>query len=267
MSRIQETFATLRARNETGLIAFLTAGYPDLQATLRLVPALIEGGADIIELGIPFSDPLADGTTIQRASYHALQQGVTPADCLALVSNLRQAGVEKPLVLMGYYNPILAYGTEAFARAAAEAGADGLIVVDLPAEESSELVSPCRQHGLDFVPLVAPTSTDSRIAAIAKIASGFIYCVSVTGVTGARQELPADLHQLIARVRAHTPLPIAIGFGISRPKHFQKVRGLADAAVIGSAIIQEIDSAEPSQREQRVREYVEVVTGHRRTAV
>ncbi|MBI1885242.1 MAG: tryptophan synthase subunit alpha [Chloroflexi bacterium] len=260
-------FEGLRGQGQTGLIAFLTAGYPDVEATLRLVPALLEGGAHIIELGVPFSDPLADGATIQRASFHALRQGVTPRVCLQTVERLRAQGVTAPLVLMGYYNPILAHGTAAFVRDAAAAGADGLIVVDLPPEESDELWEACRGHGLDLIYLLAPTSTDERIALVAGRASGFIYCVSLTGVTGARDELPSGLKEFVGKVRSHSLLPVAVGFGISKHKHFRAVGDFADAAVIGSAIIDTIDRSGPQEREAKVREYVEVVTGRRRAAV
>jgi len=267
LSRIAETFARLRARRRTGLVAFLTVGYPSVEETLRLVPALIEGGADVIELGVPFSDPLAEGPTIQRSSHHALERGVTPAVCLDVVARLRAQGVEAPLVLMGYYNPLLAYGLERFCGDAAAAGADGIIAVDLPPEESHPLRDACRQHGMDLVYLLAPTSADSRIELVAGLASGFVYCVSVAGVTGAREELPAGLSAFVDRVRARTPLPVAVGFGISKPKHFRALARIADAAVIGSAILDEIDRSDPSERVGKVKRYAEVVTGRRRAAV
>jgi tryptophan synthase alpha chain len=266
LSRIAETFAALRAQGRTGLVAFLTTGYPSVEETLRLVPALIDGGADIVELGVPFSDPLAEGPTIQRSSHHALAQGVTPAVCLDVVGRLRAQGVAAPLVLMGYYNPLLAYGLEEFCRDAAAAGADGIIAVDLPPEESHPLRDACRAHGLDLIYLLAPTSADERIELVAGLASGFVYCVSVTGTTGAREELPATLGAFAARVRARTPLPVAVGFGISKPKHFRAVARIADAAVIGSAIIDEIDRCGPSERARKVKRYAEVVTGRRRAA-
>lgn len=266
MSRIDDAFAALRCDGRTGLIAFLTVGYPSVDDTLRLVPALIDGGADLIELGVPFSDPLAEGPTIQRSSHHALQQGVTPRVCLDVVAALRQRGVEAPLVLMGYYNPLLAYGLEGFSRDAAAAGADGIIAVDLPSEESQPLRDACRARGLDLIYLLAPTSTEERIELVARLASGFVYCVSVTGVTGARRELPSQLSSFVTRVRARIPLPIAVGFGISKPKHFRAVGRIAEAAVIGSAIIDEIDHSDPSQIVGKVKYYAEVVTGRRRAA-
>ncbi len=267
MSRIADVFARLRSERRTGFVAFLTVGYPSVEDTLRLVPALIEGGADIVELGVPFSDPLAEGPTIQRSSHHALLQGVTPGVCLEVVAKLREGGVEAPLIPMGYYNPLLAYGLEEFCRDAAGAGADGIITVDLPPEESHPLHDACRENGLDLIYLLAPTSTDERIGLVASLASGFVYCVSVTGVTGARDELPEELSSFVNRVRARTPLPLAVGFGISKPKHFRAVGRIAEAAVIGSAIIDEIDRSDPSETAGKVKRYAEVVTGRRRAAV
>jgi tryptophan synthase alpha chain len=264
--RIEDTFARLKAEGRTGFVAFLTVGYPDVESTLRLVPALIEGGADIIELGIPFSDPLAEGPTIQKSSFHALQQGVTVETCLDVARRLREAGVEAPLVPMGYYNPLLAYGIERFTQDAAAAGVDGLIVVDLPPEESDEFHAACVKAGLRLVYLVAPTSTPERLHEVARRASGFVYCVSLTGVTGARDELAPGLEEFVARVRNATNLPIAVGFGISLPKHFAAVARIADAAVIGSAIIDVIADSGPSEQAERLKSYAEVVTGRRGAA-
>jgi tryptophan synthase alpha chain len=264
--RIEATFARLKAEGRTGFVAYVTVGYPDVETTLHVVPALIEGGADIIELGVPFSDPLADGPKIQAASFHALQQGVTPEVCMGVVRDLRAKGVTAPLVFMGYYNPVLAYGIEAFARDAAEAGADGIIPVDLPPEESGDLHKAFNAHGLDVIYLIAPTSTDERIRAVAERASGFVYCVSVTGVTGERDEIASGLEEFVGRVRKLISLPIAVGFGISQPKHFRAVARIADAAVVGTAIIDEITKSGPSERETRLKHYAEVVTGRRGAA-
>lgn len=264
MSHIAETMARLRAEGRLGIVAYLTVGYPDIDSTLSLVPALAAGGADMVELGVPFSDPLADGATIQRASHHALGQGVTLAVCLDVVSRLRQAGLTIPLLLMGYYNPILAYGVEGFARTAADAGADGFIVVDLPPEEAPPVQAACAGRGLDLIYLLAPTSSEQRIALVAAQASGFVYCVSLAGVTGARRDLSPELAEFLARVRRHTSLPLAVGFGISQAEHVQAVARLgADAAVIGSAIIDLIDRTPPGERAEKVREYVEALSGRR----
>ncbi len=265
MSRIAAAFERMRAEGRTGLVAFITVGYPDLGSTVALVEALAAGGADAIELGVPFSDPLADGATIQRAGWQALEQGVTPWACLDVARRLRERGLTIPLLLMGYYNPWLAAGLEAFARAAAEAGVDGFIAVDLPPEEADEFLAVTRPLGLDLIFLVAPTSSSERLTAVARVASGFVYCVSVAGTTGARGELPPELPAFIARVREHTSLPLAVGFGVSRPEHVAQIGQLCEAAVIGSAIIDQIDNAVPHERVAKVREYVEAVTGRRRS--
>ena len=261
MSRIPETFARLRAAKQTGLVAYLTTGFPDLASSPALVRAMVDGGADIIELGVPFSDPLADGATVQRASHQALLNGVTMADVLAVCRTLRDQGVTAPIVAMSYYNPVLAYGVERFAADAAAAGLDGVIATDVPSEEAGPLRTAMRAHDLDVIFLLAPTSTEARIAKVAELASGFVYCVSVTGVTGARGDLPSDLGQFIERVRAHTDLPIAVGFGVSRPEHVAAIGRLCDAAVIGSAIVDVIEQAPADEREARLRGYIESVTG------
>jgi tryptophan synthase alpha chain len=267
MSRIADTFARTRAERRPALVPFLTVGYPSLDATAELVRALVDGGADMVELGIPFSDPLADGATIQRADVAALRGGVTSADCLKIVDKLRSRGLEVPLLLMGYYNPILAYGPEAFVADAATAGADGLIVVDLAPEESEGLRQLCQGRALDLIYLLAPTSGPERIAKVARLASGFIYCVSVTGVTGARAELPPELGAFVGRVRKSTDLPLVVGFGISRREHIEAVAAMGlDGAVVGSAIINVIERSDTDRQAERVKEYVEVLTGHRRAA-
>jgi tryptophan synthase alpha chain len=267
VSRIQQALASARAEGRVAVIAYLPAGYPEPEATPGLVRALIEGGADAIELGVPFSDGLADGVSIQRASFRALEQGMTPTRILALIQKLRQGGVVIPLILMTYYNPILAYGQDAFLNDAATAGADGLIAVDVPPEEAGQLSASCHASGLDFIPLVAPTSTDDRVALAVRQASGFVYCVSVAGVTGARRELPPDLGAFLQRVRRQTELPLAVGFGISRREHVEALRGQADAAIVGSAIVDSIEAAPQQEREKRVREYVEVLTGRKKASV
>ncbi|MBZ5701916.1 MAG: tryptophan synthase subunit alpha [Acidobacteriia bacterium] len=241
-TRIAKRFAELRARGEMGIVAYITAGDPSLDATLRYVLALAEAGADVIELGVPFSDPVADGPTIQRASERALKSGATLAGVLDLVRRIRQT-CEIPLVLFSYYNPILQMGLEKFAAAAAAAGADGVLVTDLTPEESADYRRILAARGLDTIFLAAPTSTDERLAKIAACSSGFLYLISRTGVTGAQEALPEDLPALVRRLRAVSPLPIAIGFGISLPGHVSILGGLADAAVVGSALVSEIAKA------------------------
>ncbi len=241
-TRISKRFAELRANGELGIVAYITAGDPSLDATLRFVLALAEAGADVIELGVPFSDPLADGPTIQRASERALKSGTTLAGVIELVRRIRQSS-QVPLVLFSYYNPILQMGLEKFARAASEAGADGVLATDLTPEESADYRRILSAHRLDTIFLGAPTSTDERLAKIAAVSSGFLYLISRTGVTGAKDALPDDLPALIRRARAVTQLPIAVGFGISLPGHVSVLGGLADAAVVGSALVTEIESA------------------------
>ncbi len=262
--RIEQALARARSEGRVALIAYLTAGYPELDATPGLVQALVAGGADAIELGIPFSDPLADGATIQRASLRALEAGMTATRCLELVGELRNKGVVIPLIVMTYYNPILAYGQDGFVQDAAAAGTDGLIAVDVPPEEAEELVARCRAGGLDLIPLLAPTSTDERIALAARQASGFLYCVSVAGVTGAREALPREIGAFLQRVRRQTELPLAVGFGISRREHVEALRGQADAVIVGSAVVDVIEASPRAEREVRVKEYVEVLTGRRK---
>ena len=243
--RIQERFDALRNAGELGVVAYITAGDPALDATLGFVLALAEAGADVIELGVPFSDPLADGPTIQRASERALRSGTTLTKVLELVRRIRQAS-QVPLVLFSYYNPILQMGLEKFASAAETAGADGVLATDLTPEESEDYRRILASHHLDTVFLGAPTSTDERLAKIAACSSGFLYLISRTGVTGAKDALPDDLPALLRRARAVTKLPIAVGFGISLPGHVSVLGGLADAAVVGSALVAEIENATKS---------------------
>src|SRR5438034_7803042 len=241
-TRISKRFAELRASGELGIVAYITAGDPTIDATLKFVLALAEAGADVIELGVPFSDPLADGPTIQRASERALKSGATLAGVLDLVRRIRQPS-QVPLVLFSYYNPILQMGLEKFASAAASAGADGVLATDLTPEESEDYRRIMRLHNLDTIFLGAPTSTDERLAKIAGCSSGFLYLISRTGVTGAKDALPDDLPALLRRARGVTHLPVAVGFGISLPGHVSVLGGLADAAVVGSALVSEIEKA------------------------
>src|SRR6202521_427661 len=245
-TRISKRFAELRASGELGIVAYITAGDPSLDASLKFVVALAEAGADVIELGVPFSDPLADGPTIQRASERALKAGTTLAGVLDLARRIRRLSPpsnDVPLVLFSYYNPILQMGLEKFASAAASAGADGVLATDLTPEESEDYRRILAAHHLDTIFLGAPTSTDERLAKIAACSSGFLYLISRTGVTGAKDALPDDLPALIRRTRSVTQLPIAVGFGISLPGHVSVLGGLADAAVVGSVLVSEIEKA------------------------
>jgi tryptophan synthase alpha chain len=237
MSRIASVFKP----GYKALLAYLTAGYSDLEATAKAARALAENGADIIELGIPFSDPLADGTTIQRASQGALRNGITPQLCLELASRLSRE-ISIPLVFMTYYNPVYRFGLDAFCRQCVDVGVGGLIVPDLPPEEGQELESAARKHGLDLIYLLAPTSHDKRIRLAAEHSQGFIYLVSVTGVTGARETLPENLKEFVERVRRQTDKPLCIGFGISTAEQARQLAGMADGVIVGSRIIQLIES-------------------------
>ncbi len=234
MSRIASVF---NRPGHAALIPYVTVGYPSLEATLEVVPLLASSGCDIVELGIPFSDPLADGVTIQRASFHALHNGVTPQICLEIARQLSQK-VDIPLVFMTYFNPVLSYGLEKFCSACAGSGIDGLIIPDLPPEEGSELEASTQRQGLDLIYLLAPTSTEGRIRLVAERSRGFIYLVSVTGVTGARDRLPADLEAFVARVRQVAIQPLCVGFGISTPEQARRVARIADGVIVGSRLIQ-----------------------------
>jgi tryptophan synthase alpha chain len=259
LNRIEKCFAALRAAGEMGIVAYITAGDPSLDATLEFVLALEEAGTDVIELGVPFSDPLADGPTIQRASERALKSGASLPKILELVSRIRKSS-QIPLVLFSYYNPILQMGLETFAAAASEAGVDGVLTTDLSPEESVEYRRILRMHHLDTIFLCAPTSTDERLASIATCSSGFLYLVSRTGVTGAKDTLPDDLPSLLRRVRNFTTLPIAVGFGISLPGHVTLLGGLADAAVVGSSLVAEIEHAKtPQQAAKALRERIRIL--------
>lgn len=240
--RITQRFRELSEAGELGLVAYVTAGDPSLDATERIVLATADAGADIIELGVPFSDPVADGPTIQRASERALRNGVTLSAVLDLVARLRTR-TKIPLVLFSYFNPILQMGIEKFADAAVSAGADGVLATDLTPEESGDYRVALRSRGLDTIFLAAPTSTDARLARIAAVSSGFLYLISRTGVTGARESLSEELPTLVRRVRKFTPLPIAVGFGISLPTHVTVLGGIADAAVVGSALMAAVEKA------------------------
>jgi tryptophan synthase alpha chain len=245
-TRISRRFAELRASSEMGIVAYITAGDPSLEATEKFVLALAEAGADVIELGIPFSDPLADGPTIQRASERALKNGATVAGVIDLVGEIRKSDSparDVPIVLFGYYNPIFQMGLEKFAAAASLAGADGVLITDLTPEESGDYRRILAAHHLDTIFLAAPTSTDDRMEKIAACSSGFLYLISRTGVTGAKDALPDDLPALLRRAHSATHLPIAVGFGISLPGHVSVLGGLADAAVVGSALVSEIENA------------------------
>jgi tryptophan synthase alpha chain len=243
MSRIATTFNNLRRDGRAALMPYLTMGYPQRESALALVPALVEAGADLIELGVPFSDPLADGATIQAAAQQALDNGMTLSLCLEQAAALRAQGVTVPFVLMGYYNPIFQMGLEHFAQRADAAGVDGVIVPDLPPEESDALRSALRPQGIALIFLLAPTKDNSRVRLVAGRTDGFLYLVSLTGVTGARDLLPPDVESFVARARAATDLPLAVGFGISTPDQAAQIARIADGVIVGSALMGAIGAA------------------------
>jgi tryptophan synthase alpha chain len=243
MSRISQTFERLQKTHERALIPYVTAGDPDLEMTKRLVREMVRRGGDIIEIGVPFSDPLADGPIIQRASQRALQGGTTLRKILQTVSELRHE-VDVPLVLMTYYNPVLRYGEEAFVADALDAGVDGIIIPDLPPEEGQSLMELTTDTPLEMIFLAAPTSTSARLALISEASRGFIYYVSRFGTTGVRDQLADDLRIMLEKVRASTSKPIAVGVGVSTPEHVRLVAELADGVVVGSAILKLIEDLE-----------------------
>lgn len=237
MSRIQNRFARLQASGRRALIPFMTAGFPDAALTLPLMRGLVAGGADVIELGVPFSDPMADGPTIQRAGQRGLKAGATLAGALAMVRDFRREDDATPVILMGYFNPILSYGVERFCSDAAASGVDGLIVVDVPPEEADEIEPAARANGLDLIRLVAPTTDDARLPRVLAATTGFVYYVAITGITGTRSATTEALAAAIPRIRAHTTLPIAIGFGVRTPEQAGEAARIADGAVVASALI------------------------------
>ena len=262
--RLEAAFARALDEQRPALITLVIPGYPGLDETDAVFDAMVEGGADIIEVEIPFSDPLADGSTIQQAAFEALEAGATPALCLDFVRRARQRHADTPIVFMTYLNPVVAYGLGRFVADAASAGADAFILTDLPPEEASTAQEALRANALDLIFLVAPTSSEERIGLICSQAGGFIYCVSVAGVTGARKQLPPDIEGFIERVRRCTKLPLAVGFGISRRDHVEALTGIADGVVVASAILDLISDSKPEERAKAVREYVEVLSGRRR---
>jgi tryptophan synthase alpha chain len=259
-ARIARAFARARDEKRLAVIVYLTVGYPNRAATAGLLRAALDGGADVLELGVPFSDPLADGATVQRASEIALRQGVSLADCLAEAATVVRE-CDAAVLLMGYANPFLRYrgGLAVFASDAARSGVAGIIVPDLPSEESAEFDDALDPEGLARIDLYAPTTPDDRLARLVPRARGFVYCVSLTGVTGARRALGADVAEFVARVRRHTALPIAVGFGISAAEHVASLRGVADAVVVGSAALDAVSAAPPDRRPEALGAFVSML--------
>lgn len=255
MSSIQQAFERAAAAGQAALIPYLMTAYPDPNGSVEMARTLERAGADLIELGMPFSDPLADGPTVQRAATASLRAGTTVSTCIRTAAEIRRS-VAVPLVMMGYYNPIYRYGVQRFCEDAAAAGVDGLILPDLPPEEAGELLRHARRRGMDLIFLIAPTSTDERIRTAASAGSGFLYCVAVTGVTGARSSVSSDVAPFLARARQHTELPLAVGFGISTPENVRQVAAVADGVVVASALLQLAEQATPAERLERVEQYL-----------
>lgn len=248
MSRITETFESLKQTGRKALMPYVTMGYPALESALDIIPALAEAGANLVELGVPFSDPLADGATIQAAGQKALANGMSLALCLEQAATLRTQGVTLPFVLMGYYNPIIQFGLERFVDQAVASGIDGLIVPDLPPEEAAAvhngaLYAEATSRGLDIIFLLAPTSNATRVQTVTALSGGFVYLVSLVGVTGARDSLPPGLADFVARVRAVTEKPLAVGFGIATPEQAAQVAEVADGVIVGSALVKAVGTA------------------------
>ncbi len=247
---------SLRFRHHPGLVAYVTCGDPDHATSREVVLAAIRAGADVIELGVPFSEPVADGPVIQRASERALRHGTSLSDVLKLAKEIRSQAPDVGLLVFSYLNPLVRLGLEKFAVTAKESGVDGVLVTDLPVEEATDHLAIMRKAGLDTVFLAAPTSPDDRLKAIAEASRGFVYAVSRTGITGTRQEVAADASTLVSRIKQFTKLPVAVGFGISNAKHFAEVTQFADAAVVGTAIVQVIENSKPSDAPGAVYEFL-----------
>ncbi len=252
MSRIAKRFSELAKANKAAFVPFITAGDPDADITAALLAELPAAGADLIELGVPFSDPMADGPAIQASSQRALKGGMTLPKVLELVRRFRKADKKTPLALMGYFNPIHAFGTAKFVKTAAEAGVDGLIVVDLPPEEDEVLRLPAAAHGIDIVRLATPTTTDKRLPTVLKGAGGFLYYVSITGVTGTKSFAEGEVRAAVKRLKAKSGLPVAVGFGIRTPENAAFIAKVADGAVIGSAIVKRLDEGAEKPADKRV---------------
>jgi tryptophan synthase alpha chain len=245
MTRIDDTFARLKAEGKKAFVAYVMAGDPDYETSLQVVKALPAAGVDIIELGMPFTDPMADGPTIQLAGQRALEAGQTLDKTLQIARELRKDDQQTPIVMMGYYNPIYSRGVDTFLAQAKEAGIDGLIVVDLPPEEDDELCIPAQAAGLNFIRLATPTTDDKRLPKVLQNTSGFVYYVSITGITGAAEAQAADVAPEVARIKSQTDLPVIVGFGIKTPEAAESIAAIADGCVVGSAIVSEIAAGKP----------------------
>ena len=260
-NRIDTTLAALRAEGKAALVPWVTVGYPDIETSEAMAAAILDSGADMLEMGIPFSDPLADGPTIQKTSFQSLENGTTLRMGLDSLRKLRSDGIDSPLIFMGYLNPYLSYGMEEFAKDASDAGMDGIIIPDLPPEEAPPYQEILEARGIYLIPLLAPTSTEARIEQACKQASGFIYCVSVAGVTGARSELSGGVEGLARRIREHTDLPILVGFGVSRQEHVENIARFADGAVVASAMLDSVSRVPVEEAAETAARFVRGLRG------
>lgn len=260
-SRITGTLREIRQEGRTALMPFVTAGYPTMETCEATIHALVGAGADGLEIGIPFSDPIADGTTVQRTSQVSLANGTRIRDCIALVAKVREQGVTVPLMLMGYFNPVVKYGIEQYVADCAVAGVDGFIIPDLPIEESDRILSLCQQHQRDLIFMVAPTSTERRLRLVGERGSGFVYCVSLTGVTGARDSVAAGLGDYLYKLRKYINLPLIVGFGISTPEHITQVGEHADGAIVASAMINYLDTLDEADHPAGAATFVRYLRG------
>ncbi|MBE42430.1 MAG: tryptophan synthase subunit alpha [Chloroflexi bacterium] len=259
-NRIDQRLEKLSSENKPALVPYLTVGYPTVELTVPIATKVLSSGADMLELGIPFSDPLADGPTIQETSFIALENGTTISTAIESVREIRTIDSESPLIFMGYFNPFLRYGFENLLMDIKSAGVDGLIVPDLPTEESDVLFAECRKQSIHLIPLLAPTSTDERIESACKTAGGFIYCVSLTGVTGARNRLSSGVEELVRRIRAFTDLPVLVGFGISSQSDVDRIGQFANGAVVGSAFLDAVSGADFGKEVETASEFVRGLT-------
>jgi tryptophan synthase len=257
---LREVFAAHAQQHKPVFVAYIMAGYPNIEDTIPTMKALQDGGADVIELGVPFTDPIADGPTIQIANQRAVENKVTLKDVLKYLKGAREAGVVVPVVLMGYYNPVMNYGERELVRDAAAAGANGFIIVDCPPEEAESFRDHCKEFKLSYVPLICPTTSDLRIKKLTSLADSFVYCVSINGITGERAELPSHLPVFINRVRAQTKLPLAVGFGISNRAHFESASKVADGVVIGSAIIKALAANNDKPQHEKAKAFAQSIT-------
>ena len=259
-NRIDKKLTSLKSNNQLAVVPYLTVGYPNISSSYEIASSLLDSGADMLELGIPFSDPLADGPTIQMTNFRALENGVNLDTAFKLVQKLRIDNNESPLIFMGYYNPFLNYGISKFTSYAASIGIDGVIIPDLPAEESGELARECAKHNIHLIPLLAPTSTEERIVAACVNAGGFIYCVSLTGVTGSKNKFSQNVERLVNKIRKHTDLPILVGFGVSNKSDIQQIANFADGAIVGSALLDVISRADTNKEVPEARKFIEGLT-------